>query len=134
MASTKLSTVIACDNREAFAQGSASDEAIQTSSFRGDAKASNPESRDSLMCSAHLRSGAGAPSRNDSFPDCFAEPVIGPAEGGTRWLLAMMTTTTSVIPGRAQREPGISRRNVEVPDRSAPQTVRNDNRVKRRIP
>ena len=31
MASTKLSTVIACDNREAFAQGSASDEAIHFS-------------------------------------------------------------------------------------------------------
>jgi hypothetical protein len=28
---------------------------------------------------AHLRSGANAPSRNDSFPDCFGEPVIGRA-------------------------------------------------------
>jgi hypothetical protein len=51
--------VIACDKREAFAQGSASDEAIQTSSFRGGAKASNPDSRDS-------GSGASAPSRNDT--------------------------------------------------------------------
>jgi error-prone DNA polymerase len=34
-------------------------------SFRGAAVATNPESRDSPMCSAHLRSGANAPSRND---------------------------------------------------------------------
>src|ERR1700692_81281 len=32
-------------------------EEFSTASFRGDAKASNPESRDSPMCSAHLRSG-----------------------------------------------------------------------------
>jgi error-prone DNA polymerase len=34
-------------------------------SFRGVAVATNPESRDSPMCSAHLRSGANVPSRND---------------------------------------------------------------------
>jgi hypothetical protein len=89
MASTKLSTVIACDKREAFAQGSASDEAIQTSSFRGDAKASNPESRDS-------GSGANAPSRNDSFLDCFAEPVIGRRFAPTRWL-AMTEATIETL-------------------------------------
>src|SRR5882724_12149928 len=36
-------------------------------SFRGDAPASNPESRDSPMRTAHLRSGAYALSRNDEF-------------------------------------------------------------------
>jgi hypothetical protein len=40
--------------------------------------------------------------------DCFAEPVIGRRFAPTRWL-AMTETTISVIPGRAQREPGISR-------------------------
>ena len=41
----------------------------------------------------------------------------------------MTKFSTSVIPGRAQREPGISRNNVEIPDRSASRTVRNDSRV-----
>jgi hypothetical protein len=43
--------------------------------------------------------------------------MAGPERGGR---VRMMTkeTPTSVIPGRAQREPGISRHNVEIPDRS----------------
>jgi hypothetical protein len=44
---------------------------------RGDAKASNPESREIPRCAiAHLRSAANAPSRNDCLPDCFLELVI----------------------------------------------------------
>jgi len=47
-------------------------------SFRGVAIATNPESRDSPMCSAHLRSGAGAPSRNDggNKVDDWAERIV----------------------------------------------------------
>jgi error-prone DNA polymerase len=47
-------------------------------SFRGVAAATNPESRDSQMCSAHLRSGAGAPSRNDYVEktDDWAERIV----------------------------------------------------------
>ncbi|WP_065756746.1 hypothetical protein [Bradyrhizobium paxllaeri] len=85
-----LTTVIACDKREAFAHGSASDEAI------------------------HL-SACGA-------MDCF--PALAMTE----------EISTGVIPGRAQREPGISLNNLEVPDRSASRPVRNDAHKKRRIP
>ncbi len=48
------------------------------SSFRGVALATNPESRDSPMCSAHLRSGANAPSRNDrgEEADDWAERIV----------------------------------------------------------
>jgi error-prone DNA polymerase len=47
-------------------------------SFRGVAAATNPESRDSPMCSAHLRSGAGAPSRNDNVEktEDWAERIV----------------------------------------------------------
>jgi hypothetical protein len=65
-------------------------EEFPTASFRGDAEASNPESRDS-------GSGANAPSRNDSFPDCCAEPVIGRRFAPTRWL-AM--TASAALEGR----------------------------------
>jgi hypothetical protein len=40
--------------------------------------------------------------------DCFVASLLAMTE----------ETPTSVIPGRAQREPGISRNNVEIPDRS----------------
>ena len=52
-------------------------------SFRGDATASNygaqlrtGESRDSPMCSAHLRSGANAPSRNDGRATDWADRIV----------------------------------------------------------
>jgi hypothetical protein len=35
-------------------------------------------------------------------------------------------TLTTVIPGRAPRDPGISRHNVGIPDRAATRPVRND--------
>jgi hypothetical protein len=44
----------------------------------GRCEASNPESRDS-------GSDADAPSRNDGVLDTPLEPVIGLAEGETRW-------------------------------------------------
>jgi len=40
--------------------------------------------------------------------DCFAEPVIGRRFAPTRWLAMTEEISTGVIPGRAQREPGIS--------------------------
>jgi error-prone DNA polymerase len=45
------------------------------SSFRGVAAATNPESRDSPMCSAHLRSAPGGASRNDRSEDWAARIV-----------------------------------------------------------
>jgi hypothetical protein len=63
--------VIACDKREAFAQGIDSDEAIQLSSFRGDAKHRARNLEIPRCTIAHPRSGP-APSRNDMKMDCFA--------------------------------------------------------------
>src|SRR5205807_7474528 len=47
------------------------------SSFRG-TRSVNPESRDSPMCSAHLRSGANVPSRNDGgeVAEDWAERIV----------------------------------------------------------
>jgi hypothetical protein len=73
-------------------------EEFSTASFRGDAKASNPESRDS-------GSGANAPSRNDSFPDCFAEPVIGRRFAPTRWLAMTEKIFEFEIPDRSALRP-----------------------------
>src|SRR5438105_22214 len=44
---------------------------------------------------------------NSATIDCFVASLLAMTED----------TPTSVIPGRAQREPGISRHNVEIPDR-----------------
>ena len=55
--------------------------------------------------------------------DCFVASLLAMTE----------EISTGVIPGRAQREPGISLNNLEVPDRSASRPVRNDAH-KRRIP
>jgi hypothetical protein len=50
-------------------------------------------------------------------------------------LLAMTERpSTGVIPGHAKREPGISLHNLEVPDRTASRSVRNDAIRVRRIP
>jgi hypothetical protein len=77
--------------------------------------------------------------------DCFVASLLAMTE----------ETPTSVIPGRAsnsglpefddiklsksatadlEREPGISRNNVEIPDRSAVRTVRNDNKITEATP
>jgi hypothetical protein len=86
--------VIACDKREAFAQGSASDAAIQSHHLLGEM-------------------------------DCFAALAMTDERATDIF--------TSVIPGRATREPGISRNDLEVPDRTATRSVRNDNKTQRRI-
>ena len=46
-----------------------------------------------------LRAERSNPSRREESVDCFvAEFIIGPAEGGTRWLLAMTVEAEAIIP------------------------------------
>jgi hypothetical protein len=78
----------------------------------------------------------GNPSRHCEERKRRSNPGLSPPV--RPWIasltLAMTETNTiGVIPGHAKREPGISRYKLEIPDRSAPRPVRNDEKQEETI-